>query len=122
MSNGITGTPTVGTLTFTYGYDSTGRLQTLKSNWSDSSHPGTLFSAQAPANSPCANGTTAAAYLAPYTPSGSLQNAALGSSLTLNRTYDTRLRPTCEIDKAGVVPAATPASATILITGAEQSK
>ena len=122
MSNGITGTPTVGTLGLTYAYDSTGRLQTVKSNWSDSSHPGTLFSAQAPASSPCANASTAAAYLAPYTPFGSLQNAALGASLTLNRNYDNRLRPTCEIDKSGVVPAATPGSATILITGAEQSK
>jgi hypothetical protein len=86
-------------LTFTY--DGAGRLQTVNG--------GSIFSAQS--TSPAA-----------YAPQGALQNALYGTGVALSRTYDNRLRITSETDKGQTVTAATPGSATITITGAEQSQ
>jgi hypothetical protein len=50
-------------------------------------------------------------------------NATFGNAaLTLNRTYDNRLRMTGEFDMGAAVPTATSSSATVSITGAEQSQ
>jgi YD repeat-containing protein len=117
-TNGITTTPTVNTLTLTNGYDAAGHLQTVMSNWNaDPTHPSFLFSAQTAASTPCAKSLPAA-----YTPFGTLANATFGNGLTLNRGFDTRARITCEIDTGGVVTAPISASATVTITGEEQSK
>jgi YD repeat-containing protein len=104
------GTP----LTFANTIDGVGHLLTVTSNWIDPTHPSPLFSLPATPSTPCVNSSTA-----PYTPFGSLQNAAYGGGLTLNRGFDTRLRMTCESD-AGGNTAATSGTATVTITGAEQ--
>jgi YD repeat-containing protein len=118
-TDGVTPTPTPGTpLTFTHAYDEIGHLLTLTSNWIDSTHPATLFSAQTgQSSSTCSNSSTAA-----YAPFGGLGNATLGSGLTLNRAYDSRLRTTCETDIGTGVTAAMGGTATVTITGAEQSQ
>jgi conjugative relaxase-like TrwC/TraI family protein len=90
-------------------FDGANRLQTVTSNWYDGTHPATLFSAQS--SSPPA-----------YAPFGGLQNAAFGSGLTLSRTYNNRLWITGETDTGSVVSSPTSASATVAITGAEQSQ
>jgi hypothetical protein len=57
---------------------------------------------------------------APYAAFGGLVNAAYGNGLlTLSRTYDNRLRINGETDTGSL--AATPGTATVTITGAEQS-
>ena len=107
-TDGSTPSPTTpgATLTFTNTFDDAGRLSTVKSNWSDTtSHPGTLFSAQAGTTTHCPNSAST-----PYTAFGALMNATYGigsaaNVYTLNRSFDTRLRTTCEIDKgSGLVP------------------
>jgi YD repeat-containing protein len=116
-TDGATPSPTSpGTkLTFTNAFDNAGRLQTLTSNASNSTnYPGTLFSAQA-GLTPCSSSATA-----PYTAFGGLQNATFGNSLTLNRTYDLRLRTICETDTGSIVASPTNGSATVTITGSEQ--
>lgn len=117
-TNGIASTPaaTANPLTFTNAFDSAGRLQTLTSNWSDTTHPATLFSAQTGQTTPCQN-----SWSAPYAPFGGLVNAMYGSGLTLNRAYDKRLRTTCETDTGSIVPTPTSGSATVTITGTEQT-
>ena len=69
----ISATNAVG-VTFTYGYNGAARLTTVTTNFVDSSHPGTLFSA------------------AHYSPFGALTGATLGNGLTESPAYDTRLR------------------------------
>ncbi len=64
---------TSGATSFTNQYDAAGRLLTVTSSWDDVFHPGLLFSAQA------------------YDANG-LTNANLGNHLTLQKTYDPRLR------------------------------
>lgn len=115
-TNGTSATPTVGTVSFTNAFDATGRLLTLTSNWSDATHPATLFSLPASPALPCPGSSTY-----PYAAFGGLMNATFGNGLTLNRAYDNRLRTTCEIDTGSIVSGATSGSTTVTITGAEQS-
>jgi YD repeat-containing protein len=105
-SNGLSNTPGAGTnpLTFTQLFDEAGRLQTLTSTWSDGTHPAALFSAPA------------------YAPPGALTNATYGSGITLSRNFNGQLMPTSEIDTINGTAAATSGSATVTITGTEQSK
>jgi len=117
FTNGITTTPTVNTLYFTNSFDAAGHLQTLTSNWNDSAHPPQLFSAQTPLSTPCSQGSSFA-----YAPFGGLMNATFGKELTLNRTFDSRLRTTCEIDTGSIVASPTSGSATVTITGSEQQQ
>jgi YD repeat-containing protein len=118
VTDGITPNPTTpgSVLTFTGGYDPAGRLQTLNSNWIDPTHPGTLFSPPSGQGTQCPNSVNAQ-----YAPFG-LVNAALGSGLQLNRSYDKRLRMTCERDSLVGSGPATTGSAAITITGAEQNQ
>jgi len=119
-TDGTTPSPTTPgtTLTFSFSLDSTPHLLTVTSNWSDSSHPTSIFSAQAaPTNAPCQGSLTTA----PYYPFGGLVGATYGKGATLNRSYDSRLRLTCESD-VGSNAAATSGTATVTITGAEQTK
>jgi YD repeat-containing protein len=122
-TDGTTPSPTTNPsvpVTFTNTYDSAEHLVSLTSNWADPAppviHPETIFSVPASTTSPpCANSITA-----PYTPFGSLANATYGSGLTLNRAYDLRLRITCEND-VGSNAATTSGTATVTVTGSEQS-
>jgi len=121
-TDGTTPSPTTSgaTLTFAYTRDQASHLLTVSSNWSDSVHPASLFSAQTGLTpSPC--GTTYSS-TTPYAAFGGLMNATLGSSITLNRGYYTRLWMECEIDGSAGAAAATSGSATIGITGNEQIK
>jgi hypothetical protein len=96
-------------LTFANCFDAAGRLQTLASNSAISGNAQTLFSAPPSSAAPS------------YAAFGGLNSAFLGNNvLTLNRTYDNRLRITAETDK-GTNASSTGGSATIAITGAEQS-
>jgi YD repeat-containing protein len=79
--NGVTNVPKVGTINFALQYDGAGRLSALTSNWSDTLHPPTLFTAD-PTNG--------------YTAAGGIQNMILGNNIFVNKTYDNRLRPTAE--------------------------
>jgi YD repeat-containing protein len=105
-SNGLTTTPGAGSmpLTFTQLFDSAGRLQTLTSTWSDGTHPSSLFSAPT------------------YAPPGPLTYAAYGNGVKLNRIFNSQLLPTSESDIINGAAAATPGSATVIVTGAEQIK
>jgi len=116
FTNGVTSTPTVGTLTFTNKFGGAGRLLSLTSNWSDSTHPAMLFSAQAPQTTQCPDSPISA-----YAAFGGLLNATYGSGLTLNRAFDKRLRMSCAIGTGGIAASATSGSATVTITGSEQS-
>jgi YD repeat-containing protein len=115
-TNGISTTPGTSTpLSFTRLYNGAGRLQTVtSSNWTNSAtHPTTLFSAQ--------SGSGACGSTLAYAAFGGLQNAVYGNGLALNRNYDLRLRPSCETDTGQLVVNATPGTAIVTITGAEQS-
>ena len=110
-------------ITFTNTYDAAARLSTsvgnlgaVVSKWSSTSNPVTLFSAVPGSTVPCANSTAP-----PYAPFGGLMNATFGSGLTLNRAYDIRLRTTCEIDTGAGVSGSTSGTATVTVTGSEQS-
>jgi YD repeat-containing protein len=94
-TNGITITPGVNTVSFANFFDGAGRLSSVTSNWSDSTHPATLFAAQAlsPQAMQCQQPTSS-----PYFPFGALANAVFGNGIALSRTYDKRLRVSCEID------------------------
>lgn len=109
-TNGSTSRP----ITFTSVLNYAGRLQTLTSS---GAYQDLLLSAQVGTNPPCTNSWSSA-----YTAFGALMNAQLGSSLTLNRAFDKRLRITCEIDIGNGITPATPGSVSLTITGAEQSK
>lgn len=117
-TDGTTPLPTTSgtTLTFTNSYDGAQHLQSVTSNWNDPTHPSQLFSLPTTPSTACSSSATA-----PYTPFGALQNATYGSGLTLNREFDTRLRMTCEMD-SGSNAAATSGTATVTITGAEQTQ
>jgi YD repeat-containing protein len=73
------GLPGVQILNLTRTFDSSGRLNTLGSNWSSSA----LFMADPTLG---------------YASPGGLQKATFGSGILLNRTYDNRLRVTGEMD------------------------
>jgi YD repeat-containing protein len=104
-TNGLANTPGAGApLTFTSGYDAAGRLNSVTSSWNDATHPSALFS------SPL------------HFPAGALSSATYGTSIGLNRTYDNRLRITGESDTGTTVTGAAPGSATVTITGSEQSQ
>jgi YD repeat-containing protein len=105
-SNGLSSTPGAGTnpLTFTQLFDEAGRLQTVSSTWSNSTHPASLFSAPV------------------YAPPGALTNATYGNGVKLNRNYNSQLLPTSETDTINGGAAATSGSATVTVTGTEQSK
>lgn len=124
FTDGVTQTPAsqATLLTFTNAFDSGGRLQTVTSNWSDSTHPATLFSAGSQSSTLCSGSSSS-----PYAAFGGLMNATYGigsssSGFTLNRTYDQRLRTNCELDLGSSSTAATNGSATVTITGIEQSQ
>jgi YD repeat-containing protein len=106
----------VGTASFSYSYQGAGRLLTLTSNGTGPTFSGPLFSAQTGSSTPCPGSTSAS-----YAAFGGLMNAAYGNGLTLNRGYDTRLRTTCETDTGSLVINPTSSSATVTITGKEQS-
>jgi YD repeat-containing protein len=117
-TDGTTPSPTTSgaMLTFTNGYDGAEHLVSLTSNWGDPNHPATLFSLPS-GQTPCTS-----AVACPYTAFGALQNAIYGGGvLTLGRTYDTRMRFSSETD-VGSNAAATSGTATVTITGSEQSK
>jgi RHS Repeat len=118
-TNGITSTPVVGTLSLTNAFNLAGWLQGVTSNWSDTTHPTSLFSAQAGTSTlPCSSSQTSS-----FAPFGGLMNATYGGgSLTLNRGYDSRLRTNCENDTGSLLKNSTNATATVTITGEEQSK
>ncbi|HUN85119.1 MAG TPA: hypothetical protein VMU48_12110 [Terracidiphilus sp.] len=97
-STGISPTSTVNPLTFTYSYDVANRLQTITSNWVDSTHPATILSTQTGTNH-CSNAPPTS-----YSAFGKLMNAELGSGLVLNRAFDGGLREYCETDLGYVVP------------------
>lgn len=102
-----------GLLSFTGAYisgsNTTGRLQNLTATWNSSNL--NLFSVPTGSSAPG------------YAPQGALQNATYGNSaLTLNRTYDQRLRILSESDSGQPVTSPTSSSATVPITGSEQSK
>jgi YD repeat-containing protein len=98
-TNGVgSTTPAAPPITFTYTLDNAGRLQTLNSslqtatvNQTTYTLPTTLFSPPTDQSFPCANSTSTQ-----YTAFGGLANALYGSGLRLNRSYDSRLRTTCE--------------------------
>jgi hypothetical protein len=134
-TNGI-GPKTVGTQTgtpfiFTNTFDAAGRLQSLASNWTTNYingtanvFPATLFNAQ----TGIATCPTSSSPEAAYAAFGGLQNAAFGiaanattGALTVNRSYDIRLRTTCETSSVNAVANSTPGTATVVITGSEQS-
>lgn len=110
-TNGLASTPGAGSgpLTFNQSFDSAGRLQNLTSTWSDSTHPSTLFSAPT------------------FAPPGMVTGATYGNGITLGRVYNSSLLPISETDKTssgtgGGSTVAAPGSATITVTGTEQSK
>lgn len=88
------------------GYDSAGRLSYIHSTWSDSTHPSPLFSSRTYA---APGGLTSAVY-------------GTGNAVTVTRTYDPRLRLTGETDAGSATQPATPGSATVTITGSEQTQ
>jgi YD repeat-containing protein len=59
-------------------YDSAGRLRSVDSSLSDTSHPASLFS------------------VGSYTPAGAVQNMTLGTVINVTKSYDNRLRVTVE--------------------------
>jgi YD repeat-containing protein len=110
-TNGLASTPDAGSspLTFMQTFDSAGRLQNVTSTWSNNTHPAMLFNAQS------------------YAPSGTLTSTLYGNGITLGRVYNNQLLPNSETDitnsgggTGGTV--AVPGSATVTVTGVEQSK
>jgi hypothetical protein len=104
-------------ITLTNTYDGAGRLEQVTSSYTNNGAlPGTLFKPYT-ASAPCPNSITSQ-----YTAFGSLANAQLGSGLTMNRAYDKRLHVNCEIDTGSIGASATSGSATVTITGSEQTQ
>lgn len=128
-NNGITATPGASTpVVFTSNYDGAGRLQSLTSTWAQNTlipsgdsgvYPTCVFGAQISASPGCSQ--TESSTAPPYAAFGGLTNAAYGNGLNLSRTFDKRLRLYTESDSSNATPA-TPGSATITISGAEQSQ
>lgn len=106
-TNGLANTPGASgaPLTFTYNWNGAEWLQGVTSNWSstNAAYPSQLMSVQS------------------FVPTGAVSAMTYGNGLTLNRTYDNRLRITGETDTGGVRANATPGTATIEITGTEQN-
>ncbi len=105
-----------GLLTFTANYYAgsytTGRLQSLGATWKSSNM--NLFTVPS-----VLTGSTTFG----YAPQGALQSATYGNNaLTLYRIYDQRLRILSESDTGQPVTSPTSSSATVPITGSEQSK
>jgi RHS repeat-associated protein len=114
-ANGTAGQP----LALLYGYDGSGRLSILTSNWNNgATYPATLFNASS-------NGSSSPS----YGPMG-LLNASLGIStpnpsgvLAIHRGYDSRGRVVSEVDtQVSNSSTASPSSGTITISGTEQTK
>jgi hypothetical protein len=82
----------------------------MASNWVDLTHPQSLFTAIPGMSQPS------------YYAFGGLGYGTLGSGVNLSRWYDPRMRITGETERATGATAATSGSATVTITGAEQSK
>jgi YD repeat-containing protein len=107
-----------GAFTFTNGYDTANHLTSVTS--SNTQYPSTLFtvpsstspSTCSPAGSPSQPG---------YSPAGALMNAVFGVGLQVSRTYDSRLRVNCETDTGNSVSNPTPGSATITLSGTDQT-
>jgi YD repeat-containing protein len=99
-------------LSFANCYDGAGRLQTLAGNWAIAGTSQSLFSAPPSLTTPS------------YAAFGGLMSATFGnnSAVALNRTYDNRLRITSEWDTGSILANGTSGSATLTITGSEQSK
>jgi YD repeat-containing protein len=120
-TNGISVTPSVGTLTLSSAFEGAGHLLSLTSNWTSTTstaYPPTVFSTQTSSSTlPCPGASAAF-----YTPFGMLQNATYGNGVQINRTFDSRLRITCETDTASPIANASAGSATVMISGQEQSK
>lgn len=104
-------------LTFTNSFDGAGHLSTTTSNWSDSTHPSSLFAGPTTQTIPCSSSGTFQ-----YSPFGGLWNATLGNSILLNRGFDLGMRTNCEVDTGSTVVATTPGVASAVISGVEQSK
>jgi YD repeat-containing protein len=124
-TSGVGPTPTATPFIFTHMLDNAGHLQTLASNWTTNYvngttnvFPATLFSTQTLSNS-CSSATSATNA---YSAFGGLQNAMFGNGLKLNRSYDSRMRTNCENDTGTGATTGTPGSATVTITGSEQSQ
>jgi YD repeat-containing protein len=100
-SNGIA------TRTFTNCYDAAGRLLSMSG-----------ISGSCPASSPPASPLFSAPS---YSPFGGLTGALFGGGLQLQRSYDSRLRISSETDTGNGVATPTPGSATIPVTGTEQT-
>ena len=98
FTNGLTGNAS---MEFSNTYDSAGRLSMLigPTAAGNSYQPVNLFTSDG------------------YNPAGAIVNAQIGTGITLTRTYDNRLRPTSETDQVATAPG----TATIQITGSEQS-
>lgn len=111
-SNGLATTPGAGSspLGFTQTFDEAGRLQIVTSSWNDTTHPATLFSAQSGQSTPA------------FAPFGTVTNSVLGNRITVTRAYNSQLLPTSQIGITNGAVAATTGSATVTITGAEQTK
>lgn len=102
----------------TYTYDYAGKLSTYPSGFGGFSFSN-LYDAAGRLSSLSSGGTPL--FSSPYyTPSGSLSAVQLGSSIQMNRTFDNRQRVTSETDSGNTV-GNTPGSATVSITGSEQS-
>ncbi|HSY36319.1 MAG TPA: RHS repeat-associated core domain-containing protein [Acidobacteriaceae bacterium] len=98
FTNGLAGTSA---MSFSNVYDSAGRLSTVvgPTTAGASSEPLNLFTALG------------------YNAAGAIVNAQIGPGIALQRSYNKRLLPVSETDQV----ATTPGTATIQITGAEQS-
>jgi RHS repeat-associated protein len=101
FNNGLAG---IAALSFTGQYNSAGRLSMVNGSASPGGLSTPLFMATG------------------YTPAGALSNAQIGlgandSGIAFHRDYNSRLLPTDEVDTVGQ----TPGSATVQITGSEQS-
>jgi YD repeat-containing protein len=104
----LAGNPTmytngIGSITLTNSYNAADHLNEVTSSWVDPTHPSPLFS----------NPT--------YDAPGELNTATYGAGLTTTRTYNNRLRITGETDAGAIAAQATPGTATVTITGAEQT-
>lgn len=112
-SNGLTNTANA--ITFTQSFTPNGWLQTVSSSLNDC-----LFQAQSStvSGSPCTQTTSAP----PYSPNGALQNAYLGSGVSLTQLYDSRLRIKGATYKGAVAAGAASGSATVTIFGQEQTQ
>jgi YD repeat-containing protein len=107
-------------ITFANTFDGAGRLQTVVSSWTNGSvFPATLFSPSTQQGQQ--SNTYCTDQMGQYSASGGLMNAQFGGGLTLNRSYNNRLRTTCENDVGSGATQATPGSATVSITGSEQT-